>query len=76
MLVRGFSLSRNSFRPVWGTRNSFRGTICAAKLWGNAEGRQAVSAFKTAYKNPLRYLEGILVREKEQNRRQDPLKFR
>ena len=42
------------FVRFWGGRNSFRGTICAAKLWGNAEGRQAVSAFKLLYKNPSR----------------------
>ena len=52
------------FVRFWGSRNSFRGDICAAKLWGNAEVRPTVLAFKITYKNPLRYLKGILVREK------------
>ena len=51
------------FVRFWGSRNSFRQDICAAKLWGNAEGPRVVSAFKLLYKNPLRYLKGILVRE-------------
>ena len=53
------------FVRFWGSRNSFRGTICAAKLWGNAGGPPAVSAFKSLYKNHLRYLKGILIREKK-----------
>ena len=52
------------FVRFWSSRNSFRGDKCAAKWWGNARRPLTVSAFKILYKNPIRYLEGILVREK------------
>ena len=58
-----FQSSRNSFRRILGQSQFFSSGHLAAKLWGNAEGPRVVLAFKLLYKNPLRYLEGILVRE-------------
>ena len=48
-----------------GSRNSFRQDRCA-QICGGMRGAGAwYRPFKKLYKNPLRYLEGILVREKK-----------
>ena len=53
------------FVGTWGSRNSFRGNFCAQIGGGMRGGGGPYPAFKTTYKNPLRYLKGILVREKK-----------